>query len=254
MAVTLAIPSRIRLVILMPGANFDKARNVTCMYYLTEDKTYGALLEFLDGLQIPAACSPIHDADKYTAEDVNKWVRHHMDENGNIPKEVLEKGIPEVGQAKKKHVHVMLCANGPMTPEYWTRLVEDFFTPGYWQKVNSVPTLLRYFAHLDSPQKTQYSPLGIHGFGGLDMSPLLKMSKVNNIETILDILDYVIANDVKHYNRLVRWAIGTGDIDTIACVTGRASFFANYFKSAADERAEKAKKEKELRESGYYET
>lgn len=235
----------------MANGNFDKARNVMCMFYPTEEKTYGELLEFLDCLVIPAACSPIHDKDTYTAEDVNKWVRHHMDEKGNIAKEVLEKGIPEVGQAKKKHVHVMFCGNGPMTADYWSKLVEPFMQIHYWEKVNSVPSMLRYFAHLDSPQKAQYSALDIHGFGGLDLSPLMKVSKVSNVETILDILDYVITNGVRHYNRLVKWSISTGDIETIACVTGRASFWANYFKADADERAEKAKKEKDLRESGY---
>lgn len=234
--------------------NFDKARNVTALIYLQDTgKSYGELLEFLDGLHMPCACSPEHDADKYTQEDVNKWVRSHTDAFGRVDENAIRRGIPEVGQHKEKHVHILLCANGPMQPEYFTKLFEPFCHVRYWQKVNSVPSMLRYFAHMDSPEKTPYNCLQIHGFGGIDLSPLLKTSKVSNIEILLDVMDYMLKNDIRHYNKLVRWAISTGDIDTIACVTGRASFFANYFKSASDERREKAKKKKRLEESGYME-
>lgn len=237
----------------MATGNFDKARNVMAMFYLKSwAKSYGELLEYLDGLHMPCACSPIHDADTYTQDDINKWVRNHIDKKtGELPEAVVKKGIPKLGQNKREHVHVLLCANGPMTPDYFAKLFEDFHAIPYFEKVNSVPSMLRYFAHMDSPEKHQYNCLEIHGFGGMDLSPLLKTSKVTNIEILLDVMDYMLRNDIRHYNKLVRWAISTGDIDTIACVTGRASFFANYFKSASDERREKAEKQKRLEESGY---
>lgn len=226
-------------------ANFDKARNVTCNVYLKDwDKTYGELMEYLDDLHIPCACSPIHDKDTYTQADVNKWVKAHLDKNtGEIAEEALKAGIPAVGGQKKEHVHVLLCAHGPMTVEWWEKKFEDFHHIGYWQQVNSVPSLLRYFAHMDSPEKHQYSCLEVHGFGGIDLSPLLKTSKVSNISTLLDVMDYMMQNKVKHYSQLVKWAISTADMDTISCVTGRASFFANYFKSETDQRRERMLKE-----------
>lgn len=231
-------------------ADFTKARNVTCLVYLDDcGHTYGELLEFLDELHMPCVCSPLHDADTYTKADVKKWIARHTDKHGKLDEKAIKDGIPEVDQAKKQHVHVMLSAPGPMTPEWYQELFSEFCEVGYWQKVNSTASLVRYFAHLDQPDKHQYSALEIHGFGGFDLSPLLKTNKFNNIETLLDILDYVITNKIRHYNKLVRWAVSTGDIDTIACVTGRASFFANYFQAASQERKEKREREKRLREN-----
>lgn len=233
----------------MATGNFDKARNVAFLCYLDDwGKSYGELLEFLDDLHMPCACSPVHNADKFTAGDVNKWIRKHTDSEGRLDRAAIESGMPEVGQAKKKHVHVMLCAPGPWTPDKFLDTVKDFYPINYFEKVNSVPSMLRYFAHMDSPEKTPYSCLEIHGFGGLDMTPLLKTDKLSGLEILLDVMDYILKKDVRHYNRLVRWAISTGDIDTIACVTGRASFFANYFKSASDERRDKKEREKKLKE------
>lgn len=231
----------------MASGNFDKARNVACMMYLDDwGKTYGELLEFLDDLHMPCACSPVHDADTYTQMDINKWIRKHTDrKTGEVSKDALEAGMPQLGQHKKTHVHVLFCHKGPATPDQFAKKLRDFHDISYFEQVNSVPAMLRYFAHMDSPEKHQYSALEIHGFGGIDLSPLLKTSKVTNLEVLLDVMDYMLKNDIRHYNRLVRWAISTGDIDTISCVTGRASFFANYFKSASEERREKLEKEKE---------
>lgn len=238
------------LVAMAVYSNFDKARNVTFLAYLKDwGKSYGELLEFLDGLHMPCCCSPEHDADTFTEEDVRKWVASHTDKDtGRVSEEAIKAGIPQVGQQKKDHVHVLLCANGPMTAPYFADLISDFHEVTSFQKVNSVPSMIRYFAHMDSPEKHQYSPLQIHGFGGLDLSPIMKTSKVSNLTVLLDVLDYMMANDIRHYNKLVKWALSTGDIDTISCVTGRASFFANYFKAQSDERREKLeKKEREAK-------
>lgn len=232
------------------NADFDKARNVTCLIYLEDcGHTYGELLEYLDDLHIPCACSPLHDADTYTKRDVEKWVARHTDKDGNLDEDAIKQGIPKVDQAKKKHVHVLICAPGPMSPHWFQALFANFCEVGYWQKVNSTSSLIRYFAHLDQQDKHQYSALDIHGFGGIDLSPLLKQNKFTQIETMLDILDYIIKNKVRHYNKLVKWAVSTGDIETIACVTGRASFFASYFQSASHERKERAERDKRLKEN-----
>lgn len=230
---------------------FDKARNVTAVIYQEDLPSYGALLEHLDSLHIPCAVSPLHDRDTYTEKDVAKYVNSYTDKDtGKVAEEAIKAGLPSVGQNKKAHYHVLLRYPGPVDAQ---RCTDDFaelvaIRPAAWQKVGNVDSMLRYFAHLDSPEKTRYSALEVKGFGGIDLSALLRTSKVSNISVLLDVMDYMISHDIRHYNRLVRWALSTADMDTISCVTGRASFFANYFKSASDERKEKAErlKKKEI--------
>lgn len=232
-------------------SNFDKVRNVTALFYLEDwGKTYGELLAWLDDLHMPCCCSPVHDKDTFTAEDVHKWVSGHTDkETGKVSEDAIKDGLPVEGQHKKSHVHVLLTAHGPMTAEWWEQKFEGFHEVGFWQAVNSVPSMMRYFAHMDSPEKHQYNAMEIHGFGGIDLSPLLKTSKVSNLFTLLDVMDHMMKNDVRHYNHLVRWALSTGDVDTIACVTGRASFFANYFHAEYEERREKLLKDEIRRQA-----
>lgn len=232
------------------NCNFEKARNVMFLVY-PEDwgKTYGELLEYLDGLAIPCACSPLHDRDKYTQEDVNKWMFRHTDENGQLDDYAKEYGVPLLEQQKKPHVHCIICAPGPQQAGWFYDIMRRFHEITYFERVNSVSGQLRYFAHMDSPLKTRYSELDIHGFGGIDLSALLKTDEVSKLETVLDVLDYVETHNITHYSQLVRWSVSTGDMETLSCVIGRASMFASYFKSGTDERKELAAREKAARET-----
>lgn len=229
-------------------SNFDKARNVMFLWYPESGGEYGDLLASLDELHMPCACSPLHDADTFTTLDVKKWVDAHTDkQTGEIAKEAIEAGLPVEGAKKKPHVHVIITANGPMTAEWFAKKLQENGIQGvtYFEAVNSVSSMLRYFAHLDSPDKHPYNPLDVHGFGGLDLSPLLKTSKVVNLQVLIEVLEYIRTNNVRHYHKLVGWALERHDLDILACVTGRASFFASYFRSRDDELRELDKKEKE---------
>lgn len=214
-----------------------KLRNVACIMYLDDwGISYGSLLAWLDDLHMPCACSPVHNRDRYTELDVAKWLRDHSKDDGSIDKRAIDEGVPRTDQQKKDHVHVLLCSGGALTAAQWAEKFEGFHDVNYFLRVNSVPSMLRYFAHMDSPDKAQYSSMDVHGFGGIDLSPLLQTDKVSSLHTLVTVMHYIKDNKVKHYNRLVKYAVKTGDLDLINCVTGRAPFFAAYFKSEADER------------------
>lgn len=232
----------------MGFSDFSKVRNAGGLFYPNDEFSYGQFLSFLDGLQMPCCCSMVHDSDKYTQEDVNKWVRNHMNPaTGKLDDDAVKNGIPKEGQHKDKHVHFMLCANGPMTPNWFLDKIAPIrdYCANYFIAINSVPATMRYYAHMDSPEKHQYSPLDIHSFGGLDMSPLMRTSKVSNLATLVKVMDYIMDNGINHYHALVHWALNSGDVDLLSCVSGRASFFAGYFKSKSDDRIEILQREVE---------
>lgn len=237
-------------------SDFDKARNVMFLFYPSEECTYGNLLNALEDIKMPCCCSPVHDKDKFTELDVKKWITNHMDKStGQIADEVLKAGVPVEGQHKKKHVHGMLCANGPMQPIWFhVELAKRGINVNYFEKVNSVPSMMRYFAHLDNPEKAKYNPLDIHGFGGIDLSPLYKVTKLSNTQNLMEVIRHIKDKKIERYNRLFDWAVSTGDIDLINCVAGRNNFFNAYLRSLQDERMQQAQREKELRDSGYYDS
>ena len=52
----------------------EKARNILGLVYIEDlqkaGHTYGDLLAYLDGMTCKCACSPVHDKDWFTSEDV----------------------------------------------------------------------------------------------------------------------------------------------------------------------------------------
>lgn len=217
-------------------SNFKgKRANVTCIMYLEDwGLTYGELLDFLASLQIECACSPIHDRDKFSTWDVNNWIADHM-VNGKVTNEALTEGVPQEDQNKKTHVHVLFCGEGPRPVDWWARLVEPFHEVNYFQAVKSKDSLIRYFAHLDNPEKAQYNPREIHFFGGLDTSALDKTSDIRKADVFIDVMEWIFASHCRSYSQLLKKAVSSRNYDVIACVKGSATVFGLYFKSEADE-------------------
>lgn len=232
-----------------------KARNVGVIAWMEDleriGMRYGDLLAVLDGMQIKAACSPLHDRDTYTDEDVRKWVRRHIDpDTGDLAEEHSNR-TPRVGDPKKPHVHIMLRFPGPRTPQY----CQDFFSEHFGQslpcfrkqkfiKVDDPDTLLRYYAHMDTPAKAQYSVFDIVGFGGIDMSCLVKSDTNSKLKILCEIDAHMVKKGIKSYHRLCRWAFNTGNIDYINIVTGRASYFTGYFNSQRQDRMDAQERRK----------
>ena len=61
----------------------EKVRNVVCLIYLEDlekvGKTYFDLLGYLDHIHVVAVCSPLHDRDTFSPEDVLDWCLRHID-------------------------------------------------------------------------------------------------------------------------------------------------------------------------------
>ena len=235
------------------------ARNHACIVWVEEldrlGKTYYDFLGFIEGLNIPAVVSPVHDRDKYTAEDVRKWLKRNEDdvydpETGEIAPDKVDV-VPKVGDAKKAHIHVMLRHSGNRTAGYSSKQFEDFGLelPTYrWEKVEHVEAMKRYFAHLDQPDKAEYSAFDIHGFCGEDLSCLVKQDTNSKLKVLCELQEYVQQHKVQTYHVLCRHAFATKDLDFINCVTGRASYWTGYFNSMRTERMDFAAKKRKERE------
>lgn len=230
----------------------EKVRNAWCIVWMEDlerlfpDNPYGALLSYLEGLHVPCAASPIHCHDKFTSEDVRKWRKRHEDsKTGEVPPE-LEESAPKVGDCKKAHVHILFFLKGARTAEWFSDLMADivYIPARRWEKVLHPDSAVRYLCHLDDKTKYQYSTLDVHGFGGIKLSALLRQEEFVKVQTLMYIHQYIRDNNVRHYADLVDWVQDTGDYEFVACVSGRASYFANYFRSKTEKRIEQKEREK----------
>lgn len=211
------------------------ARHVICILYLEDwGISYGKCLDYMSELELPCAVSPIHDKDTWSDKQVRDWIRDHSNDDGILEEDAIKIGVPVLDHQKKPHVHLYMKSPSAHNSLWYYNLLLPFHEVKYFEMVNSPYKTIRYFAHMDNPEKHQYSALDIHGFGGFDLSPLVRNNETDKIYTFVNVMEDIEARHIHHYSHLVKYAISTGDLDFIACVAGRASTFANYFKSETD--------------------
>ena len=112
-------------------------------------------LKRLEKLDVPFACSPVHDRDIKDdyAEAVVK------DDDGNVIGIVSDGGevLPLPADLyKKPHRHCILSFSGKRKFENVVSLVSPFGVD-YAQPCNDIRACTRYLIHLDHPEKAQYA-------------------------------------------------------------------------------------------------
>lgn len=129
--------------------------------------------DMLQEMAIPCAISPLHD------RDVN----------------------PD-GEVKKPHYHILLLFDGNKSYDQ-IKEITDNFNASVPQKCLSVRGQVRYFCHLDNPEKWQYDERQIITYGGIDTTDLLKKSASYRYSTITDMYDFVKANQITEITTLL---------------------------------------------------
>lgn len=179
-----------------------------------ESNPLAQVWDFLTTNHFAGIISPEHDSDVWTEEGVRQWrdsqKRLHdvlitedatewaeptgemvRGQYGNMEPEVIKHHVPQVGEPKKSHRHVMLKFDysvpvatilGKLAP----------LSIAWLEPVNSVRQYTRYMCHLDNPEKHRYDVTDVLTLGGLDISCLFEKSQPDRIaleHAIIDTLD-----------------------------------------------------------------
>lgn len=201
----------------------------------------GRLVSYLETAGVQAALSPLHVGDMYDLEDVIAWRKRYAAKAGleATAEEVIENS-PKIGQIKEPHWHLDVYLSGQRKREYfheWISQVCDHYPIWRMLKIERPDSATRYLAHLDCPSKVKYPANEVLGFGGMDLSPLWRTDEVEQMFTEIDIRDAIKENQIRYFNQLVDWAIGTGDYQIRKYVKGNAAYWNNYLSGRAAERA-----------------
>lgn len=130
----------------------------------------------LDEMGVPWACSPLHD------KDVNETT----------------------GEPKKPHYHVVLSFSGPKSYEQ-VKEITDKLNTTVPQKCHSVRGAVRYMAHLDNPEKAQYSTSDITSGMGFDVDDALKLSATEKDQILQQLENFIFGRHVREYAHLAYW-------------------------------------------------
>lgn len=116
-----------------------------------------------------------------------------------------DKDLNGDGQPKKPHIHVGVFFAGNKTYEQVKEITDSLNCP-IPQRCHSARALVRYMAHLDNPEKAQYSPSDIKGHGGVDVADMLRPASSERYTLISEMIAYVKNNNVVEFQDLIDYA------------------------------------------------
>jgi len=116
-----------------------------------------------------------------------------------------DKDVNADGTLKKAHYHVLLQFDGKKSYEQITEITEALNAP-IPQRCRSIKGSVRYFTHMDNPEKAQYTRDGIRVFGGFDIEDSFKATQTERFEILLEIHEFLINNEVSEYRVLYDYA------------------------------------------------
>ena len=177
----------------MPSSNKDKqkeydnkragrTRNLTAIFYpddLPEDWR-----ERLDETHVKWIESPLHDKD-----------------------------LNADGQPKKAHHHALFMFDSVKTHEQFVDFLKGLFGESESgsivgvadpQKVTDRCALVRYFAHMDNPEKVQYDVNDIKGHNGADPAEVLRYNQTETLEMMVAIEQFIDEKKLTEYSDLCR--------------------------------------------------
>lgn len=110
------------------------------------------------------------------------------------------------GEIKKAHWHIVLAFDGKKSFDQVSAILEPLNCP-IPQRCNSLKGAVRYFAHLDNPEKHQYPVSEIRAHGGFDVTAALEPSSSERYAMIAEMIEYVKSAGITEYQDLMDYAI-----------------------------------------------
>lgn len=112
---------------------------------------------------------------------------------------------PDNETEKKPHWHVLLLFEGKKSFEQ-VREISDKLNATVPQICKNAKGLVRYFAHMDNPEKKQYSVSDIVGHGGANVAAYLKATGFSRYQLIGEMRQWVEDNGCKEFYVLFDYA------------------------------------------------
>lgn len=116
------------------------------------------------------------------------------------------------GTVKKAHWHILLSADGPITERAVKEIIKPLNGPAP-QKVGSSIGMVRYFCHMDNPEKYQYDMNDIVGHNGADVQSYFKMTETSRISTMKEMVKFIYDNQIDNFADLLMYCITERDDD-----------------------------------------
>lgn len=183
-----------------PKPKDERTRNWSFVLYPeSEPENWRGIL---DSFHVPWIESPLHDSDL----------------NGDETE-------------KKAHRHIAMMFEGKKSYDQVKEITDSLNAP-HPQKIANMVGLVRYMAHLDNPEKHQYSPLEIIGHCGADVQAYLRPTSGARHILLQEMIAYIETNDIREFCDLSLYAMNERGDDWFPLLADNSTVFIDrYIKS-----------------------
>lgn len=115
-----------------------------------------------------------------------------------------DKDVNPTGELKKAHYHVLLAFDSVKSYSQVLDITTSL-NATIPQKVESVVGLIRYFVHIDNPEKYQYDIKDMFVFGAIDIIKPFETATAR-YEAIGEMIDYIDDNNITEFSVLFKYA------------------------------------------------
>ena len=144
-----------------------------------------------------------------------------------------DKDVEDEGELKKPHWHVMMVWPGPTTYSNAKTILDKVNGVLDPTPVQHIGGMARYFLHLDSPHKHQYSRTEIIELGGLDYEDTIAKTQ-NQTKVLKEIFKFIDEHCILSFDQLLMYTIKYDLTDWFKVLTERNTLaITNAMKSKA---------------------
>lgn len=182
--------------------NVDK-RGRSWTFVLYPESMPSDWIDILNSLHTPVVISPLHD------KDIN----------------------PD-GTPKKPHYHILLVFDGNKSYTQVYTFVKKLNAP-IPQLVENTKGMVRYFIHMDNPEKFQYDKSEMRTLGYVDLESFFEVSYTQRMVLISEMIDYISTNSIEIYADFVDYArnFRRNDWFFVLIAQSTSSFIKDYINS-----------------------
>lgn len=191
----------------MAKAKDERTRNWTFVVY--PESAPENWREIIDELHVPWVESPLHD------KDVN----------------------PD-GELKKPHWHVMIMFSSNKSYSQIREITSKLRSPNP-QKVANAKGMVRYFAHMDNPEKYQYKKSDILAHAGAEIASYLSVTTAERYELINEMMEFVDSQGIIEMKNLLDYARCERFDDWFPLLCDNSAYILNSYIKSNRHRAER---------------
>lgn len=146
---------------------------------------------------------------------------------------------------KKLHRHGVIAFDSVKTREQVLELVRPLGINTVIQ-LNSLVGYLRYFVHMDNPEKKQYDINDVETFNGLNYRGIIETAS-DKVAALCDIMDFIDEHRITKYSELMRYCRKSRSDWFYILAQGYTLVISEYIKGIWQEEKETADHEFEIR-------